>query len=256
MALNFFDYLKNIGISEKEISIYIYLLSVDSALPMEISKGTKMKRSTVYVILELLKKKGLVRKIQRGRRHAYIAEDPERIKFLLEELKLQTEQSIMSVDAILPQLKATIRKHGEPPLIKYFEGESAVQASMEALAANPRVREDLDYGVFPMELVHKLFASRNLRKFIDFRITENKSFKILYTSEEGELPHTYEGQDSIRIDHKKYPLLCDISVFEDEVRFHMLGKSVYGILIKNQELATTLISLIELASKGAKQKEG
>ncbi len=255
MNINIFSYLENIGISEKEISVYIYLLSVESAMPMEISKKTKMKRSTVYVILESLKKKGLIREIKVGRRSSYAAEDPERIRFLLEELKLKTETNIKSIDTIMPEIKATLRQSGEPPLIKFFEGQNAVLASMEDMVANPRVQKDLDYGIFPIELVDRLFQPHKLKKFINFRITDNKHFKILYTSEEGIIPADAEGQEAIRIDQNKYPLSCDISIFEDEVRIHMLGKDIYGILIKSPELANTLISIFELARKGALSKD-
>ena len=179
MSRNFFDYLKNVGISDKEIAVYLYLLSVEAALPMDIAKETRLKRSTVYVVLDFLKEKGLVFEIQRGKRSAYAAESPERIKFLLEELKLKTEQSIKNIDAIMPQLKATLRRKGEPPLVKILEGEAAVQASMEELASNPAFRANLDYGVFPFELIHKLFSSRHLRQYIDFRIRDNKHFKVL-----------------------------------------------------------------------------
>ncbi len=256
MPLNFFDYLQNIGISHKEITVYIYLLSVEMALPMEIAKQTKLKRSTVYMILDLLKQKGLVREIQKGRRFSYVAEDPDRIKFLLEEMKLQTERSIQTLDDIMPQIKAVLRRAGEPPLIKFFEGDAAVQASLEDLVSNPRFKTDLDYGIFPIELVYKLFNSNKLRKFISSRITDNKHFKIIYTSEEGEIPTKLEhNQEAFRVDQNEYPFSCDISIFEDEVRIHMFGKTIYGILIKSAELANTLVSVFKLAGKGAQIQE-
>lgn len=88
------------------------------------------------------------------------------------------------------------------------------------------------------------------------RIKENKFFEVAYTSDEGELSLNKDyKQAAVRLNHKDYPLSCDISVFEDEVRFHMLGKTVYGILIKNQELADTLTSLIKIATKNAKRDD-
>ena len=254
MAHKILEHLERVGISQKEIDVYIYLLSVDSALPMEIAKSTHLKRSTVYVILETLKEKALVRETKVGKRSAYMAEDPERIKFLLEDLKKEMEESIQGLDVILPQLKATLRRKGEPPLLKFFEGQAAVKNSMEDLAANPEFRSKMDYGIFPLELVYTLFRSHNLKQYIDFRITNNKFFEILYTSDEGEIK-TKDSQEAIRIDHKKYPLSCDISIFQDEVRVHMLGKTIYGILIKNQEFAETLTSIFKLARKGAQIKD-
>lgn len=251
MSTNLFGYLEHIGASRKEIDVYLYLLSVESALPMEIAEETKLKRSTVYVILDLLKEKGLIREIQRGKRCAYVAEDPDRIKFLLEELRIRTEKNIRDLDVILPQLKATLRKSGQPPLIKFYEGESAVQVSMHELVSNPKFRSEMDYGVFPLELVYKLFRSNKLRQFIDFRLTDNNHYKIIYTSDEGEIA-ARENQEAVRVDQKEFPFSCDISIFEDEVRIHMLGKTVYGILIKNPEFAETLTSLFKLAIRGSK----
>ena len=253
MPIKLFDYLNHLGISKKEVEVYIYLLSVESALPMEISKDVGLKRSTVYVILDLLEKKKLVREIQRGKRFAYTAEDPERLKFLLEELKLETEKHIQSLDSMLPQLKAVLRKQGEPPVIKLFQGEKAVQASMEDLAQNPRFLQYNDYGVFSLELVYKLFHSKNLKQYIDFRFKKNKLYNVIYTADEGEL-QTGEGQIALKVNQKEFPFSCDITVFEDETRIHMLGKTIYGIVIKNPELAETLTSLIKLAMKGSSIK--
>ena len=132
------QYLEHIGISRKEIDVYTYLLTVESAVPIKIAKDVDMKRSTVYVILELLKEKGLIREIEKGKRTCYQAEDIERIKFFLEERKLKTEEYIKNFETLAPQLKAAIRKTGEAPIIKFFEGEDAVQISMSELAENPR----------------------------------------------------------------------------------------------------------------------
>ena len=61
------QYLQYIGLSEKETRVYEYLLSVNSAFPVNIAKEIKLKRSTVYVILSLLKEKGMVREISKGK---------------------------------------------------------------------------------------------------------------------------------------------------------------------------------------------
>ncbi len=250
MQPSLIEYLEQIGLSEKEIKVYTYLLSVDMAYPIDIAQETSIKRSTVYVIIEFLKEKGMVREIIHGKRGAYQAEAPERIKFLLEERKLKTEEYIKSFEKILPQIKATGRKHGQVPIIKLYEGERAVQESMTELVMHPKFKTDTDYAVFPLELVNKLFRHKNLRQFIDSKIKNNERFKCIYTAEEGKLEINDDmEQEAVLVDGKQYPLSCDISIFEDEVRFHMLGDNLYGIMIKNPELAQTLTSLIKLAMK-------
>ncbi len=247
------NYLTHIGLTEKEIDIYTYLLVIDVASPMTISKELKVKRSTVYVVLDSLKEKGLVREVEHGKRTLFESEEVERIRFLLEEKKLKTEEYIKHLTTVIPHLKSTIRKRGQAPVVRFFEGDEAVSLSMNEMAENPRFRTELDYGVFPLELVHRLFNKRNQRRYFDLRINDNDKFKIVYTSDEGKIKTDGKEQEAVLVDSKEYPLLCDISVFEDEVRIHMLGKITHGILIKNPEFAETLTSLIRLAMKNSKK---
>ncbi len=242
-------YLNHIGLTEKEIEVYTYLLPVEAASPLTISKDLQIKRSTVYVVLDSLCEKGLVRKVEHGKHTVFETEEVERIHFLLQEKKLKTEEYIKHLSTVIPQLKATMRKRGEPPVVRFFEGDDAVAISMSELAENPEFRKELDYGVFPLELVHNLFNKRNMRHYFDLRINDNEKFKIVYTSDEGTIKTDKEGQEAILIDSKEYPLSCDISVFRDEVRVHMLGKATHGLLIKNTEFAETLASLVRLAMK-------
>lgn len=251
MPYRLIQHLSHLGLSKKEVDIYTYLLSVDSAFPTEISKELKIKRPTTYVILDLLKEKGLIREVQKGKRTSYEAEDPERIKFLLEKRKIETEEHLYTLSQTIPRLKAIIRKRGLAPIIKFYEGEKAVRESMEELAGNPDFREKTDYGVFSLELIYELFKHEHLREYIDFRITKNKFLNAVYTSDEG-IVRVSDDSIAVRIDNKEFPITCDISIFQDEVRFHMLGKTIYGIMIKNPELAETLTSLIRLVIKNNK----
>lgn len=244
-------YLAHIGLTEKEIHIYTYLLAIDVASPLVISKELKIKRSTVYVVLDSLKEKGLVREVKQGKKTFFESEEVDRIRFLLEEKKLKTEEYIKNLSTVIPHLKATIRKRGQVPLVRIFEGDDAVAFSMSELAENPRFRSELDYGVFPLELVHKLFNKRNMRHYFDLRINDNAKFNVVYTSDEGLIKTELKGQEAVLVDGALYPFSCDISVFEDEVRVHMLGKVTHGLLIKNPEFAETLASLIRLAMKNS-----
>ena len=49
----------------------------------------------------------------------------------------------------------------------------------------------------------------------------------------------------IKIDEKKYPILCDISVYNDIIRVHTLGKSISSMVIKSKDFAETMKSLFE-----------
>ena len=61
-------YLQDIGLNEKESKVYLALLAVDNSSVLDLSKKTELNRSTTYVVLETLAKKGLVSETTVGKK--------------------------------------------------------------------------------------------------------------------------------------------------------------------------------------------
>ena len=72
-------FLQDIGLDNKEIDIYLGLLQVDSSSVLELSKKTKILRTSIYSVLDSLIEKGLVSEIKKGKKSYFQAEPPERI---------------------------------------------------------------------------------------------------------------------------------------------------------------------------------
>lgn len=68
--------LISLGLSEKEAKIYLTLYKVGQATAYEIAKEAGMKRPTVYVLIEELRKKGLALVVPHKKNQIYIARDP------------------------------------------------------------------------------------------------------------------------------------------------------------------------------------
>ncbi|MEN9604716.1 MAG: hypothetical protein RJB39_401 [Candidatus Parcubacteria bacterium] len=248
------EYLKHLGFSEKETEVYEYLLEAGMASPLAISKGIKIKRSTVYAALDELANKGLVREIKHEHKDVFIAEDPERIKILLEEAKNKTEEMSSVFSESIPRIRAFMKKPGGAPTLKFYQGRDAIQASMIEFVHNPGLKESLDYGVFSLDVVHQMFGNKGWVSYVTERIKENDVYKVIYTSEEGELPDSH-FKESLKIDQSKYPLSCDIGIYKEEVRIHMMGDNAYGICIESKQLAETLGSIIRLVMDNQRQNQ-
>ena len=108
------DVLRNLGFSEKEAKIYLALLEMGTGTAMTISKKADIKRPTTYLILEELKKKGLVSEIPE-QKHVFAAENPE-------VLQKNLKQNLANLGELLPIFKAKFNR-GEKPKIKYYEGK-------------------------------------------------------------------------------------------------------------------------------------
>ncbi len=66
------QFLQELGLSDKEAAIYLALLQYESATVIQLSAKTKIKRPTVYVVLETLSKKGLVAEAKVGKKTEFL----------------------------------------------------------------------------------------------------------------------------------------------------------------------------------------
>jgi sugar-specific transcriptional regulator TrmB len=112
------------GLEEKEAKVYAAVLELGEATIAQITAKSAVKRSTVYEMLESLKKMGLVSQTQRKKRPIFLAENPQKLIERLEERKKKLEQS-------MPELLSVMNLLDKKPKIRYFEGLSGVKEVFE-----------------------------------------------------------------------------------------------------------------------------
>lgn len=244
-------YLQDIGLSLNEASIYLALLQVDGTTALDLSKKTKINRSTVYVTIESLSKKGLVSETTVGKKTQFQAEPPERIKTYVERRKLELEEMEKRIDDLIPQIKSITRESGERPVVKYFEGKEGIISAMDETMRTQIDDNEPMYFIYPRDLVEEIFPKKEHDGFRQRRLSKNLKSKAIYTYEKGEIPSDEMGE-RIRIDSKQYPVTCDITIYKDTVRISVLNKRLSSIFIRSQDVANTLKSLFKLSFDGLK----
>jgi sugar-specific transcriptional regulator TrmB len=235
-------FLHEIGLNEKEIAVYLYLLQVENNSILEIATKTTLKRPTVYLVIESLLKKGLVSEVQLNKKTHYQAEPPERLETYVERQKVLLDEHSRRLKDVIPQLKSVQRKEGEKPVVKYLEGRDGVISSLEDFFKK-NVTNDDSYSIYSRDLIKDIFTDEERKRFKSDRKSNNIQSKAVYNSLEGDLPSEPDAK-RIRLDQEKYPILCDIGIYGDEVRIATLKKFVSAIVIKNKDLAETLKSLV------------
>ncbi|MDD2935529.1 MAG: helix-turn-helix domain-containing protein [Candidatus Pacebacteria bacterium] len=111
--------LELIGLSDKEVRVYLALLELGNGTAPGVSVKSGIKRPTTYLILEELRKKGLVISIPRKLKTMYTAKSPE---ILLEEQK-EKERLISEK---MPELLAIYNSKKEKPKVKFYQGEKQI----------------------------------------------------------------------------------------------------------------------------------
>jgi sugar-specific transcriptional regulator TrmB len=245
-------YLQDIGFSDKEATVYLALLQVDSSSVLDLAKRTKIKRPTVYVILGSLAKKGLVTETTVGKKVHYHAESPERLATYIERQKVALDDQMRQLKDVIPQIKSIQREGGEKPTVQYFEGKEGV-FMMHEIVHESDDRTDTGYVLYSRDLLDQVFPQEERGKFKAKRLAKGIKNKVLYTYTQGELAST-DDSDRIKVDEKRYPFTCDISIFKDKVAISILGRKVSGIYIQSKDFAETLKSLFLIAFDSRKDK--
>jgi HTH-type transcriptional regulator, sugar sensing transcriptional regulator len=241
----FEKYLQEIGLNEKEAAVYIALLQVDNASVIAVSEKTKINRSTVYVVLEGLMKKGLVTETKIGKKVHYQAEAPERLATFVERQKVVFEERSKRLTDIIPQIKSMQREQGQRPVLKYFEGrEAALNSNLDFF--NTEDKEGTGYFLFNRDLIEEIFDPKEIEDIQKIRPNKNIKGKSLYVATKTTLSSN-EMTERKKINGEMYPILCDVSIYEDRVQFVTLGKKLSSVFIQSKDVAETLKSLFRLA---------
>lgn len=239
----FEKYLQEIGLNEKEAAIYLALLEVDNASVIDVSKKTKINRSTVYFTLEGLMKKGLVSETQVGKKVHYQAEAPERLETYVERQKVLLTEKSKRLKDIIPELKGIQRKEGERPIIKFFEGREGVVSAYEEFYSSLDDKEKGGYLIYNMDLLNDTYSEDEQERFYQIRANKKVLPTVVYNKKEGD--HTFVSKGvRTRLDADKYPISADISIVGDKIILSTLGDYISSFIIKSRDIATTISSLV------------
>ena len=107
--------LKEFGLDEKEIAVYLSLLQLGGGSILDIASQSKVKRTTVYEIIKNLKNKNLIYIGYKKSKKLWYPQSSEQI------IKIQKDR-YEHLKAILPELRAYWSESTVKPKIQYFEG--------------------------------------------------------------------------------------------------------------------------------------
>lgn len=116
-------YLKQLGLTQKESQVYVSLVEIGKGTAYAVAKQSGLKRPTVYVVLDELRKKGLVIKIPHAKKQIFIAKDPE-------ELFDVFENNLYEAKRALPELLKM--NYGQGDITTHlFDGKYEMSKALE-----------------------------------------------------------------------------------------------------------------------------
>ncbi|MBU0962715.1 MAG: hypothetical protein KKD48_02310 [Nanoarchaeota archaeon] len=165
--------LKEVGLTEIEIKVYLMLLKEGSSLAGEIVRKTGLHRRSIYDSIERLIEKGLVSYIKTNNRKYFEAVDPSRLLEILKEKEDNLKSIIPELEdfkKIPKEKKETLFFRGKQALKSVFDDQLKEGKEILIFGDTINVNEILKYYFFK-------FDKERVRKKISIRMIFDESAK-------------------------------------------------------------------------------
>jgi len=139
---------KKLGLSDKEMAIYLALLENGASSVRNLAILTKLNRGTTYDILKKLQESGLVSFFHKNTKQNFVAEDPERILKLLSDREQDLKKAEEKIKNLIPELRSLQEKGGGKPTTKFYEGKVGVKFILDDVLLSIKKQGDKNYYVY------------------------------------------------------------------------------------------------------------
>lgn len=232
--------LGEIGLSEKEAGIYLAALELGETSIERISKKSKIRRTTVYDVIDSLKEKGLIGSILKNKKRFYFATDPR-------ELEDKLEQKKNTLRSILPQLLSVTNLIDKKPRIKFYEEvEGIKEIYMDTLKYPDQplwawVTDEV-FDVLDKEFTDYYVAKRVESKIFAYVITPNTP--ILKNKYQ---PYDLKSLRKTKIDPAPtFSVEVEINLYgNDKIGIMAFGEKI-GLIIESKKLYNTLKNIFDV----------
>ncbi len=241
MTNRYVDALKEFGLSENEIRVYIALLKAGESTAQTVAKHAKLPRTTTYHLLESLLQKGLVSFAVKETIKYFHSISPRKLVEILEDKK-------RLVQDVLPELNALAETIKQKPRVVLFEGTKGIKSVLEDTLEEDKVI--YHYGdILSLQNVLPYIFPHYIKKRVEKKI----SIKIICKREE---PHTellktskQELREFVFVP-RNYIFKSSVFIYSGKVAILSLQKEpYYGIIIEDEDFYETQKNLFELLWK-------
>jgi len=245
--------LIDFGLTEKEAKVYLATLELEVASVNEIAKQSGINRSSTYVVLESLKKRGLVGISDDKNVRKYVAASPETLLQTAKAAAKKQEEIKSEIESVVPELKALHKDTKRKPKVRVYEGINGVR--------------EVYYNIFSTkasDLKTYSNAADIFRTFPDFsehlkeRIRRgikmyaiNPATKDCLELMKRPLPPGCEDE-LLFIPEKNFTFSSDLAVYDDLIAIASPLER-FGVIIESREISAMIRASFDLAWEEAKR---
>ena len=233
-------FLADFGLSENEARVYAASLAMGPTTVQKIALQANLKRTTVYAVVESLRRLGLMNTVVDGFKRKYAPEDPERLEIILEQRKKHLTE-------YLPYLSGLFNLKGSSGMIKYYEGIAAVKNVYEALIRD--IKRNDRYMVIANQDQWLALDERHFRDFTERRARMDIDIRMLIT--DGKRAREWKQYQKnynckVKILPKEVVFSVDIVITPQHMLIQPLHPPIMAMTIENEQVIQMQQELFEI----------
>lgn len=238
--------LVGLGLDAKEAAVYVSTLSLESATAYRIAEESGLKRPTVYVVLEELRRKGLVLKTPHPKKALFAARP-------LAEYLAEEDYRLKQVETLLPHFEALRKQPGTA--VYFYSGISGMRDALQYKFKSMSGKQylsfycDLDGAAPEIRGLYDEWDKTAIAAGIRFRVLRARGRKqsdAHLTSREKELI------EERFVDASSYPSNISFEAAEDFIRITD-AKECFATIIESRATASALRMVFSILWEGAKR---
>lgn len=238
------DVLHSLGLSDKEVPVYLALLRLGTAPASVLAKQTGLPRSTVQFLCQQLQRKGVISMIQRKNIYLFSADDPRRLLSLLELQRRTLDRQQENLHRIIGELERLRHPDAAVPRVRFYEGEAGVEAAWQSVLEHMGRDEEIIGYVYPLDASRDA-ASPALDLFIRKRIAKNVRMRNIATQSAASSLLLSRDESSLRktrlLQQQSRGSPAEIMVYGSNICLVTVEHgAIFATVIENQSIAELL----------------
>jgi hypothetical protein len=231
--------LKTLGLSDKEARCYVALVGLGQATAYRVAQRAKLKVPITYVVLDELRRKGLVLKLPHAKRQLFTAKAPDEIFAVYEEQLRYAKRA-------LPELLAAASGTGRVR-VRYFEGEEGMREMLQYRTPELAGKE--------LRVLYGKAGKRPPQMYFDY----NQKLHAQGSRLRGFMPDHPSLQEFAKLDKKygwdiraipesEFSADASVEIADEFVRIQ-LYKNAQGVVIEDANFARMMRDVFEMLWK-------
>ncbi len=224
------DVLKQLGLTDSEVDVYLDLVIHGDSLASEIASRSKITRTYVYDALEHLIDKGIISYVLKNNRKIFQARAPDKLIEYVEYKEKLLEKQKQDIKKLVPELKKLQTPKLNKPVVEVLEGPEGLKTAL-----NDIVKEGHEiYAWGGTDESYKYLPEFILKKYI--REKAEKKIKTIQLYSEGKLPLEGLFYKNIKIP-KEYSAPVTVGTYGKKTVLFIWTDIPVIVLIDSKEVA-------------------